>query len=250
MLGAVLLSLAVTGVSVVLSEGGTWGWTSLRSLGLVGGQRRGAGRLGAPRAPVDPPAGQPAPPGQPLGTDGRRRRIPHERVDVPGRPDRGGVHPDPAVGRVRLRRDSGRVGARAHPPVARDVPGQPAARPLRATVRRAQHDPARGAACSRRRPPTSPSSHGSLWEAFVTLGIVGLGIGFTFAAMPGFIIRAVPPRRRAAPPASTRCCATSACPSAARSVRPCCWPTRRTAPASPTSTASGSPCSSRPASVC
>jgi len=34
--------------------------------------------------------------------------------------------------------------------------------------------------------------HGSLWQAFVTMGIVGLGIGFTFAAMPGFIIRAVP----------------------------------------------------------
>jgi MFS family permease len=34
--------------------------------------------------------------------------------------------------------------------------------------------------------------HGSLLEAFVTMGIVGLGIGFTFAAMPGFIIRAVP----------------------------------------------------------
>jgi MFS family permease len=35
--------------------------------------------------------------------------------------------------------------------------------------------------------------HGSLWQAFVTMGIIGLGIGFTFAAMPGFIIRAVPP---------------------------------------------------------
>ncbi len=34
--------------------------------------------------------------------------------------------------------------------------------------------------------------HGSLWQAFVTMGIVGLGIGFTFAAMPGFIVRAVP----------------------------------------------------------
>ena len=35
--------------------------------------------------------------------------------------------------------------------------------------------------------------HGSLWAAFVTMGIVGLGIGFTFAAMPGFIIRSVEP---------------------------------------------------------
>ena len=34
--------------------------------------------------------------------------------------------------------------------------------------------------------------HRSLWQAFVALGIAGLGIGFTFAAMPGFIIRSVP----------------------------------------------------------
>src|ERR1700678_1752774 len=33
--GAGLLSLAVIGVSVVLSEGGGWGWTSARSVGLV-----------------------------------------------------------------------------------------------------------------------------------------------------------------------------------------------------------------------
>jgi MFS family permease len=31
-----------------------------------------------------------------------------------------------------------------------------------------------------------------LWEAFVAAGIAGIGIGFTFAAMPGFIVRAVP----------------------------------------------------------
>jgi len=34
--------------------------------------------------------------------------------------------------------------------------------------------------------------HRALWEAFVASGIAGLGIGFTFAAMPGFIIQAVP----------------------------------------------------------
>src|ERR1700735_2406059 len=33
--GAALLSLAVIGVSVVLSEGGAWGWTSARSLGVI-----------------------------------------------------------------------------------------------------------------------------------------------------------------------------------------------------------------------
>jgi MFS family permease len=34
--------------------------------------------------------------------------------------------------------------------------------------------------------------HTSLWEAFVASGLAGLGVGLTFAAMPGFIVRAVP----------------------------------------------------------
>lgn len=34
--------------------------------------------------------------------------------------------------------------------------------------------------------------HTSLWEAFVASGVAGLGVGLTFAAMPGFIVRAVP----------------------------------------------------------
>jgi MFS family permease len=35
-------------------------------------------------------------------------------------------------------------------------------------------------------------AHGALWEAFVAAGMAGIGIGFTFAAMPGFVVRAVP----------------------------------------------------------
>jgi MFS family permease len=35
--------------------------------------------------------------------------------------------------------------------------------------------------------------HRALWEAFVAVGSAGLGYGFSFAAMPGFIVRAVPP---------------------------------------------------------
>jgi MFS family permease len=34
--------------------------------------------------------------------------------------------------------------------------------------------------------------HGSLWEAFATMGVVGVGFGYTFAAIPGLIARAVP----------------------------------------------------------
>jgi MFS family permease len=33
--------------------------------------------------------------------------------------------------------------------------------------------------------------HSAFWEAFVTAGIAGLGIGFTTGAMPGLIVRAV-----------------------------------------------------------
>jgi MFS family permease len=35
--------------------------------------------------------------------------------------------------------------------------------------------------------------HRGIWEVFFATGIAGIGIGFTFAAMPGFIVRAVPP---------------------------------------------------------
>jgi MFS family permease len=33
--------------------------------------------------------------------------------------------------------------------------------------------------------------HSALWQAFVTFGVSGLGLGFTTGAMPGFIVRAV-----------------------------------------------------------
>ena len=32
----------------------------------------------------------------------------------------------------------------------------------------------------------------SLWQAFVTMGVIGIGLGYTFAAMPGLIVGAVP----------------------------------------------------------
>jgi MFS family permease len=34
--------------------------------------------------------------------------------------------------------------------------------------------------------------HGALWEAFVMMAGLGVGIGFTYAAIPGLIVRAVP----------------------------------------------------------
>jgi MFS family permease len=34
--------------------------------------------------------------------------------------------------------------------------------------------------------------HTSLWQAFVMMGLLGIGLGITFAAIPGLIVRAVP----------------------------------------------------------
>jgi predicted MFS family arabinose efflux permease len=34
---------------------------------------------------------------------------------------------------------------------------------------------------------------GELWELFLVLGLAGLGVGCTFAALPGLIVRSVPP---------------------------------------------------------
>ena len=34
---------------------------------------------------------------------------------------------------------------------------------------------------------------GALWEAFLAAGLMGVGVGFGFAVMPGLIVRAVPP---------------------------------------------------------
>jgi predicted MFS family arabinose efflux permease len=34
--------------------------------------------------------------------------------------------------------------------------------------------------------------HGALWEALVAMGVIGVGFGYTFAAIPGMIARAVP----------------------------------------------------------
>jgi len=34
---------------------------------------------------------------------------------------------------------------------------------------------------------------GHLWEVFVAMTFAGLGVGLTFAAMPGLIVRSVPP---------------------------------------------------------
>lgn len=36
--------------------------------------------------------------------------------------------------------------------------------------------------------------HGALWQAFVMTGVLGVGLGTTFAAIPGLIVQAIPAR--------------------------------------------------------
>ena len=43
--------------------------------------------------------------------------------------------------------------------------------------------------------------HGSEWNFYVAMGLVGLGIGFAFSAMSNLVVEAVPPRRPASRPA-------------------------------------------------
>ena len=189
--GAVLLSLAVTAVSVVLSEGGDWGWTSLRSLALVAA---GVGVLVLWAA--------------------HELRSAHPLVDLHHLAHRSVLMADIAgflmsmslylvlpivVEFIQVPRSNGFgfgaslivSGFVLAPLSGGDLPGQPDARPLRAAVRGTQHDPL-GALVFAAASAYFALDHGSLWQAFATLGAVGLGIGFTFAAMPGFIIRAVP----------------------------------------------------------
>ena len=71
---------------------------------------------------------------------------------------------------------------------SRFVPTRPApVRPARRDSRRLPRD-RRGRCCSSRSPA-------SLWQAFVVMALVGLGLGLTFAAMPGLIVSLGPAER-------------------------------------------------------
>ncbi len=190
-LGAVLLSLAVTGISVALSEGGNWGWASGRTLGVVG-----------------------------LCVVLLAAWVPHELRTV-----------DPLVNLHHLANRSVLMADIAGflmslsmylvvPIVVEFIQIPPSAgfgfgasillsgfvlTPLsigtflasRLLVPYERRFGVRsmipvGALVFGSASTYFALDHGSLWQAFLTMGIVGLGIGFTFAAMPGFIIRAVP----------------------------------------------------------
>jgi MFS family permease len=189
--GAVLLSLAVTGVSVVLSEGGSWGWTSLRTLGIV-----------AACVVLL------------IGWVPHELRSTHPLVDLHHLTNRSVLMADIAgflmsmslylvvpivVEFVQVPASTGfgfgaSVLVSGFVMVPLSVGTFLASRLLIPFERRfgVRSMIPIGALVFGAASTYFALDHGSLMEAFVTMGIVGLGIGFTFAAMPGFIIRAVP----------------------------------------------------------
>jgi len=190
-LGAVLLSLAVTGVSVALSEGGAWGWTSLRSLGLV----VASVVVLAVWVPHE-------------------LRSPHPLVNLHHLANRSVLMADVAgflmsmsmylvvpivVEFIQIPPSAG-FGFGASVIVSGFVLTPLSAGTFLASRLLVPYERRfgvrsmipLGAVVFAGASTYFALSHGSLWEAFACMGIVGLGIGFTFAAMPGFIVRAVP----------------------------------------------------------
>jgi MFS family permease len=190
-LGAASLSLAVVGVSVVLSEGGGWGWTSGRSLGII------AACLVLLAVWVR-----------------HELRFAHPLVDLRHLRNRSVLTADVAgflmcvamylflpiiVVFVQVPTDNGfgfgaSVVVSGLVLVPLSVGTFAASRFLVPYERRfgTRTMIPLGALVFTCAGLFFAVEHAALWEAFVASGIAGLGVGFTFAAMPGFIIRAVP----------------------------------------------------------
>ena len=190
-LGAVLLSLSVTGVSVALSEGGNWGWTSVRTLATV----VACLVILAVWVPHELRADHPLVNLHHLANRSVLMAdiagflmsvsmylvvpIVVEFIQIPPSTGFGFGASVLASGFVLTPLSLGTfLASRLLVPYERRF-GVRSMIPVGALVF--------GTAST-----YFALDHGSLWQAFVTMGIVGLGIGFTFAAMPGFIIRAVP----------------------------------------------------------
>ena len=188
--GAGLLSLAVIGVSVVLSEGGGWGWASARSLGVVAASVV----LLAVWIPFELRVAEPL-------IDLRQVRnrsvltadvsgflisiamylllpIIVEFVQIPRSAGYGFAASVVVSGLVLIPLSVGSFVASRFLVVYERRFGPRTMIPLGSVVFAA------GAMFF-------ALEHSALWEAFVTLAVSGLGVGFTTGAMPGFITRAV-----------------------------------------------------------
>jgi len=190
--GAGLLSLAVAGVSVVLSEGGEWGWTSARSLGVI----VASAVLLAVWIPFELRSADPL-------VDLRQVRnrsvltadvsgflinaslyllviMIVEFVQIPRSAGYGFAASLVVSGLVLVPLSVCSFLASRFLVVYEQRFGRRTMIPLGSVV-------VAVAAI------VFALDHSALWEAFLTIAVCGLGIGFTTAAMPGFIVRAIPP---------------------------------------------------------
>src|SRR6202453_666574 len=188
--GAGLLSLAVIGVSVVLSEGGGWGWASARSLGVVAASVV----LLAVWIPFELRVAEPL-------IDLRQVRnrsvltadvsgflisiamylllpIIVEFVQIPRSAGFGFAASLIVSGLVLLPLSVGSFVASRLLVVYERRFGTRSMIPL-------------GSLVFALAALFFSLEHSALWEAFVTVAVCGLGVGFTTGAMPGFIVRAV-----------------------------------------------------------
>ena len=189
--GLVALSLAVTGVSVVLSEGGQWGWTSTRSLSIAAAcvvlgalWVRHELRMDDPLVDLRQVANRSV-----LTADVSGFLIcvamylflpvAVEFVQVPQANGYGFGASIVVSGLVLLPLSAGTLAASRSLPAYERRFGTRSMIPLGSVVF--------ALAAS-----FFAFEHRALWEAFVAVGLAGIGVGFTFAAMPGFIVRAVP----------------------------------------------------------
>jgi MFS family permease len=190
--GAGLLSLAVAGVSVVLSEGGEWGWASARSLGVI----VASAVLLAVWIPFELRSADPL-------VDLRQvRNRSVLTADVSGFLINASLYllVIMIVEFVQIPRSAG-YGFAASLVVSGlvlvplSVCSFLASRFLVAYEQRFGRRTMipLGSVVVAVAAVFFAFDHSALWEAFLTIAVSGMGIGFTTAAMPGFIVRAVPP---------------------------------------------------------
>jgi MFS family permease len=189
--GAVALSIAVVGVSVLLSEGGSWGWSSVGAiaiviacLALVVGWVRHELRVDHPLVDLRHLRSRPVLTADIAGflmSLSMYLIIPIvvEFIQVPVSRGYGFGASVAVSGSVLVPLSAGTFFASRLLVVYERRFGVRSMIPLGALVFAAGST-------------FFALEHNALWEAFVTIGISGLGMGFTFAAMPGFIIRSVP----------------------------------------------------------
>ena len=235
--GAFLLGLALIGILVAVTEGQPLGWTSPRVIALFLVGAMGLLAWIGPRASHAIPAGGAAAAAASRRADDQLRRPAHrhEPLRCPCWPT-SSKHP---IGRIRVAGASVIVVGLMLLPFS--ILTTSMSRVSAAFGRRfgAEKIVPVGAVFVVVAAGLFSVANTKLWEAFLVMGIAGIGIGFSYAAMPGLIVRSVRRRRPAVPSASIRWLATWALLSGVP-CRRACWPPSRP-PGRPYRSGPGSP---------